>query len=854
MCLLQSSDGGGARRSVEATMPTSDPPSAGRPAELRIALVCYGGVSLAVYMHGVTKELHKLVRASRAFDADPTDNPFPATGSTEHHYFQTLRDLDARGRKLSVAIDIISGTSAGGINGVVLAKALAVNAEQEELKRLWIDEGDLRKLLRTKAPGGLRTKALFAIIHQLRHATSPTSPLKGERMSVLLRDALKGMDESRGHGAAGGVATASTLLPGNGRLELFVTTTDLNGFEMLVPSGIGGASQRDRFHAQVVQFDTAKGTDAEFGPPGNPALAFSARATSSFPGAFAPVSATSFHEEADMPAPDLEGGRLRFEYEEPGQSAQYAWFADGGILDNAPFDHVIDAIAARRAESEVLRKVIYIQPDPGRPLGVRAHPESSKEEPTDQIGWLTGLVKVVGAKGSHPILRELLKLRDMNLRIAQVGDITTRQMAQMEEQIGVALEKKGMLPETAGARGAAGEGAPAWSAAAAKGLITTGPQQVQDAIDAVREHAAQTLEPTWATYQRLKVDAAGRRLADEISHALVYPRDSGRSSFVRAAIAAWSRKQAVWTNPDPSALAELLRGADVPYRERRILFLLAGVNGLYKATDGPSRESLDMLKVKAWKLLEELREVTTRTIADAPPEMTAFLSKDSLEDWLFYDPSLFAEDEGISTAFRDLFFYYRDALAADTTVQDGGAAMWTFFESSTRDWRPEYRSGLLSRYIGFPMWDAVIFPTVSLSELPQFTPIPVSQFSPLAASVLKAPPAGGKLRGTSFFHFSGFFEAGWRENDYLWGRLDGAELILRSLRDTVRETPQKPTGTPGPVPSAVALEDAGGPVCIGALRAVLDSEGDLASADARKVIDDVRSDLDSLQAGLPPGS
>src|SRR6186997_2611920 len=37
--------------------------------ELRFALVCYGGVSLAVYMHGVTKEILKLVRASRSLHA-----------------------------------------------------------------------------------------------------------------------------------------------------------------------------------------------------------------------------------------------------------------------------------------------------------------------------------------------------------------------------------------------------------------------------------------------------------------------------------------------------------------------------------------------------------------------------------------------------------------------------------------------------------------------------------------------------------------------------------------------------------------------------------------------------------------
>ena len=32
--------------------------------ELRIALVCFGGASLAVYMHGISKEILKLVRAS----------------------------------------------------------------------------------------------------------------------------------------------------------------------------------------------------------------------------------------------------------------------------------------------------------------------------------------------------------------------------------------------------------------------------------------------------------------------------------------------------------------------------------------------------------------------------------------------------------------------------------------------------------------------------------------------------------------------------------------------------------------------------------------------------------------------
>ena len=40
-----------------------------REKELRIALVCFGGVSLAIYMHGISKEILKLVRASSALHA-----------------------------------------------------------------------------------------------------------------------------------------------------------------------------------------------------------------------------------------------------------------------------------------------------------------------------------------------------------------------------------------------------------------------------------------------------------------------------------------------------------------------------------------------------------------------------------------------------------------------------------------------------------------------------------------------------------------------------------------------------------------------------------------------------------------
>src|SRR5438552_17447002 len=83
--------------------------------ELRLPLVCYGGVSLAIYMHGVTKEIQKLAAASAAFERDDTTNPFSANDSSRAWWdvLARLRDREgADGVRIRVVVDIIAGTSA----------------------------------------------------------------------------------------------------------------------------------------------------------------------------------------------------------------------------------------------------------------------------------------------------------------------------------------------------------------------------------------------------------------------------------------------------------------------------------------------------------------------------------------------------------------------------------------------------------------------------------------------------------------------------------------------------------------------------------------------------------------------
>ena len=114
-----------------------------RQKELRLALICYGGVSLAIYMHGITKEIWKLAQASRDFhDGTRIDQ------CSRGIYYDILQWLEREtGTRLRVLPDIISGASAGGINGIFLSQAILSGQSLDPLTDLWLDTADVDKLL-----------------------------------------------------------------------------------------------------------------------------------------------------------------------------------------------------------------------------------------------------------------------------------------------------------------------------------------------------------------------------------------------------------------------------------------------------------------------------------------------------------------------------------------------------------------------------------------------------------------------------------------------------------------------------------------------------------------------------------
>ena len=168
--------------------------------EIRFAVVMYGGVSLAIYINGVAQELRRLVYAtSGARDGVPPDLKPNSTHVVYRKLAQMLSGAqavmpsdvpDEAPIRTRFVVDILSGTSAGGINAIYLAKSLVNDCSIDGLKKLWIHEGDLGRLLNDELGAG-------------RAAGTPASLLDGGYMYRQLLAALDGMDPTRAELAAG---------------------------------------------------------------------------------------------------------------------------------------------------------------------------------------------------------------------------------------------------------------------------------------------------------------------------------------------------------------------------------------------------------------------------------------------------------------------------------------------------------------------------------------------------------------------------------------------------------------------------------------------------------------------------
>ncbi len=726
----------------DAVRPGAVTPGAVTPAvkEVRLGLVLYGGVSLAVYMHGVTKELFKLVRAARAFDSAYEESDLdPAhwfTGDAELQgapnydsetaYFQALAAL-AEDAPLTVVLDVIAGTSAGGINGVCLGRALAEGRSMNGFRKLWLDEGDMEVLLAGHSlfPWG-RGKMLSKLAESAaRLWTHPDAGLlNGDLMCRLLHSAMQEMEPIE-----------NSLVRADESLDLFVTTTNVHGYQTVVPTGAGGFSHTDTSYRQLLRFHydqeqpgpAITRTDGDSGDFGDvPALAFAARATSSFPGAFPPVSLGSFITAvgagADEATVKEESGHIasHFAYDY-GATADDQWFMDGGVLDNGPFNHVIEAIAAKRAEGPTAREIIYLEPDPGAPPAAPqpAAPGPVGSEPTfARTVWAAR----VTIPQHTPLVAVLDELQAMNAAIAEVGAIVE---AQQDEVLGCLGTADVSAAELSGALG--------------YGDVTANAAKVRAAASRL------TGALGYSTYCRLRVQAVAESFGMSLAAELRFPSESNRTNFMVSVFCAWARQRGAWKAADPDALEVQLGAVDVPFRLRRAQFVLQGINELFAGAATPElRTQLAAMKKACWDLLTELRAKQQQVAAAVRDQADAlFGPRAPNQEGYLTDPGTFANRQG--QALSGLYAACVDAIG-QRGLEGTSQPLWEALAAQTATWDQASRAALLARYVGFPVWDSLIFPVISLAKLPQLTPVSVQRFSPRDASCLQAVDGSGTLK------------------------------------------------------------------------------------------------------------
>ena len=768
-----------------------------REKELRIALVCFGGVSLAVYIHGVCKEILKLARASSAlhrivdrsqrakasfFDQYAADDP---EYDTEADYFMLLRDI---GRKLElrVIVDTLAGASAGGINVSMLSRALSHDLRTARLRDLWLENADVTVLLAPEARAAPWSKWIIrpfiwaaAASGALNVVKDPEvrqklslflrsrwfkPPFSGLGMAGLMYDAVLAMGEPK-------TPTASLLPSGQG-LDLFVTLTDYFGYRRLVqihdPPLIHELEHRHVLHFKYRRRLTGE-VESDFDLDNAPALAFAARATSCFPGAFPPAQIIEMDElTASRGAtwPRREEFILRnFDRHlradaDPARAA----FVDGAVLNNRPFREAVSAIYGRPAFRDVDRRLVFVDP---KPASVESRPH--KEVPSF---FLTLKGALSDLPSDQPIANELVWVTNLNAQVRGVKSIVEEARPQISVLVGHVINKP------------------------LDGRFSA--DDIRVWRETVNSRVAQEAGFAHEGYARLKLATVRRYVARMIMMLGGQPADSPLARTMEEIVNAWAiHRGIVYKKAESEPLkheaaqapqlppwVEFFLAFDVEYRKRRLYFLIEGQNRLYRLLDegrfaGLEPTVVDRLKRDLYLHLDALQRC----------EEPSFFSSGvhSLVEKLFRDmpsPAEANDPEG----FARRFIAGANAEIIDRLVETMGKEI--DLNASTRhvdellasldpaDWHPEAHREVLINYLGFPFWDILTFTIASGQGAGELREILVDRISPEDALTLKNFSGTKSLKGAGLGNFAGFFSRRYRENDYLLGRLHALDRLI----------------------------------------------------------------------------
>ena len=727
-----------------------------RQKELRIALVCYGGVSLAVYMHGVTKEIWKLASASRAFHAgDP-----PADG-VQGVYRELLETIQAQhALRLRVLPDILSGASAGGINAVFLAQAIHSGQSLEPLTELWLTTADVERLTDPEAEPVWRFAKYWAqpiawwLLKRPGNAVSESvapetqaevrrkvsafirgrwfePPFSGIGFSRLLYDALAAMADA---------PCGKPLLPPGHPIDLMVTATDFRGHMELLRLNSPPVVEESE-HRLPVGFRARTPALQGDGLADPLELTFAARATASFPGAFPPLRL----DEIDLLARERKAAwatrqtfldRVMPVNMRQG-TAEAISLIDGSVLDNKPFEGAMKALRGRPAQREVDRRFVYIDPRPDRSGSIR----EQAGEPVGFFGAIFGSLSTIPRE--QPI-RDNLEVLE---RQSHEAERLSRMIAALRPDVEAAVEKLFGMTFF---------------------LDSPTPRRLHAWRAKAQQAAAERAGYAFQSYAQAKFTGIVESLAELVFDAapeLKLPDARPVAARLRAALG--ERGLDSLSAPSGGAKEEAIaffRAHDVSFRVRRLRLLARRL----------SRE---------WDADPEIPDAAVESAREAIYEILALYFTREAGEQLGDDFAAFA-----AKALEDPAAVL-DALAARRLLPEVDELAEQMLAEALERMPKNLRRLMLLTYLGFPFYDVATLPLMRDEALTEFDPIKVDRISPDDARSIREGGTRATLRGIEFYNFGAFFSRAYRENDYLWGRLHGAERMIDLVCSTIEGAP-----------------------------------------------------------------
>ena len=772
---------------MPSTVPAATETKAWIRKEVRFAVVMYGGVSLAIYINGVAQELWRMVRSTALNErGDATLLSNDELGGSERVYRKLGRLLGPDGVsdaeegpvQTRFVVDVLSGTSAGGINAVFLAKALANDQPLSVLQGLWVKEGDLGLLINDHL-STRKHRGAKADIEGLSYQKAPASLLNSARMYRKLLDAFDEMEIA--YRSADG--RRSPLVD---ELDLFVTATDYHG--QVLPLKLSDGVVHEMRHRSVFHFNYNHTQDTkpqnDFLAGNNGMLAFVSRCTSSFPFAFEPMQFASvadaliaargdnrtWHPGTLETACD-QWGRF-FSGNRKAQSPSLKLlanrpFVDGGYLDNKPFSYAISALESRSGGPTVDRKLVYIEPNPDTLKGIDAAPNADITVPNPLANSMAAFT-LARYETIREDLQEVLKRNRLIERVRHVIRDNQRDVSHDTRS-----------------RPQHGKGFSYYEA---------------DLTEMIQRWGV-----AYGGYHRLKVAALTDFIARLITQLADFEADSDEYLAVRRLVELWREAHySTYREAGKKTENAFLVEFDLLYRIRRIRFVIDRIDERISRCTYEEFVTLDALRgelkhihVQLLRLQKEVRRDEELNAAIAATGLNPQTLREMLHDDGF-EPGdlgpLMARLDAIGTRLSvllkngpDMMGTYAAAKACERILHmspagHGGLEAAPPLPPPGEPPKDEEIIAEVRRfYEDFERYDLISYPVLQAANVGnEADHVDVFRISPNDGTALRSDGAD-KLEGTYLANFGAFLDGAWRKNDILWGRLDGAERIIAAL-------------------------------------------------------------------------